>query len=183
LYYKNRICQAIFCSTENKMGVYYSLVLIGLVVEIIACFILSIEAIGLDRVTRWTQALSLLRSDLTDEQKERPFFSRGSQIPRIFTGLTTGLSVVINYYYIRRSEAYLNWWQQYLALLIGSLVLGLVAASIYEGSLYGLKATINALRAIESRSRARTSGILGFLLLLLGFILQFSGTLGQALSK
>jgi hypothetical protein len=94
-----------------------------------------------------------------------------------------GTSVAINYYYIRKFETYLNWWQKYLAILVGSLVIGLVAASLYQWFLYSLRDAISGLSVLESSTRARSSGVLGFLLLLLGFVLQFSGTLGQSLSK
>jgi len=165
------------------MSLFDVLVLVGLVMQIVASFILSVEVIGLDRVARWTNSLSLLRSDLTDDKKERPFFSRGSQIPRIYCGVMTMLGIVLMHFYMEKYLAGISSLHRVLAYLVGSILLGVITASLYEGVLYAIKAAVYGLRAIESRSRARSSGILGFLLLLVGFMLQFIGTLGQSLSK
>lgn len=158
------------------------LVLGGMLLEIVGGFILSVEAIGLDRLASWINSLSLLHSDIAEDKKVRPFFSRGSQIPRIICGLCAGAGVYISVLLSRKyfiDIQQIRWYQALYMSVAGGLIGGVLGVSLLLGLEYGLRAVVFGLRRLEDKTRARSSGILGFLLLLLGFLLQFAGTLGQ----
>jgi hypothetical protein len=169
------------------MRVYYWLVLIGLVVEIIACFILSLEAIGLERVVRWAKAISILRHKMltSTEETDLPILSVSGCLIRglyIFPVLGTGFIafLVINY------EQYMDslpWHLGFVVAIMGFPATMLVGLGLFLGLAWGFGVVALSLLKLEAGTRARSSGILGFLLLLLGFTLQFAGTLGQGLTK
>jgi hypothetical protein len=158
------------------------LVLAGQVVQIVASFILSIEAIGLDRVARWIRSLSFLRSDLIDEKgKILPsYFLFGLKIGDIFLAAFlvgwSGVFFCLTIYFDKQ-------------LPFGMLtLLGLGAFFVVTLTLYIILHTllgmiISALQYVDSLSSQKTSGILGFLLLFIGFVLQFVGTMGQSMFK
>ena len=161
------------------------LVLVGQVVQVISGFILSVEAIGLDRVAKLANSLSLLHRDLVDEKQDRPFFSRGSQIPRLVVALSIGVVGTVCIYVVRHMRPGIklsSWGVVTLSVVVG-LITATVGATLWQALIYSLRGTVWGLRHIESRSTAKTSGVLGFLLLLLGFLLQFIGTIGQTISK
>ena len=168
------------------MSVFAILALSGQVVQIVAGFILSVEVIGLERVAQWSTSISLLRQELKDGQKKKKFFSVSGQIPRIIGAVSSVFGGGLFFYLQRKYQVdlkSLSYWKQALLILGGATMGGIAGICLSEGVLLILRVAVSGLRAIESRSRARSSGILGFLLLLLGFLLQFAGTLGENLFK
>jgi uncharacterized membrane protein (DUF2068 family) len=157
-------------------------VVIGQVLQVVAGFILSVEVIGLKRVDRWSRWLSILHKDVTTDDARRRFFSLRRQIPAIFTATGTMVITAINVQLMRRWGLDQNWtWFVWIGVVSGAGAL--VTATVYELLMLTLRGTARGLRAIHSRSRARTSGVLGFLLLLLGFLLESGGTIAQVLNK
>lgn len=165
------------------------LVLVGQVVQIVASFILSVEVIGLDRVEGWAKRLSLLHKDLRDladdkgtRAHERPSVTLGRGIPGIIVSLAAAAGALGGHYVVRRFYPIPKFsdLRQDLLIFAVSIVAGVFGIVLWQTTVYGLRAAIWGLRDLQSRSMARTSGILGFLLLLVGFVLQFVGTIGQS---
>lgn len=151
-----------------------SLTLAGLIIDLVGAFILSVEAIGIDRVQAWGDALRLFpnapraagSSTFTDPR-------------RILSGVLGGFGSAVGY-----------WTYQYVAkhfatgvaVQMASAVLGAIAGM--AGSLVvlaGCRAMALFLLHAQARARRQSAGTLGFAFLAIGFALQFAGTLMSAL--
>jgi hypothetical protein len=62
-------------------------------------------------------------------------------------------------------------------------LLGGASLSLLFALLYALSGALRFFQMVDRQVHARSSGVIGFLVLLIGFLLQFAGTLWQALIK
>jgi len=150
------------------------LVLIGQVVQMLAGFILSVEVIGLKRVANWAKWLSLLHGNLADNK--RPFFGWANQIQIFVSAFTAIAMATAGVYALKRIKPQFDTRFVGVAAKLGGIV-------AWQVLLYGIRGVVAGLLYIKSLSVAKTSGLVGFVLLFLGFVVQFIGTIGQTLSK
>jgi hypothetical protein len=157
------------------------LVLIGQVVQMFAGFILSVEVIGLKRVARWAKWLSLLHGNLADKNRNRPFFGWANVTQIVVSAFIALAMAMAGYYILRRIKPQFSGLDSVGGLIGVAAKLGGIVA--WQALLYGIRGVVAGLLYIKSLSVAKTSGLVGFVLLFLGFVVQFIGTIGQTLSK
>lgn len=144
--------------------------------EIIGALLLAIDAIGVDRVKKWADGPALVRrlllSGVQPEMRRAPGL------------LAAFILVVIDYILGGYAAARLDWLfdgyprkQGALGFLVG-LAVALSALELFRFLLLGIT---NALLSVSSMAERKTAAILGAVLLVVGFSMQFSGTLTQAM--
>ena len=162
------------------MTVYTLLFLAGLALEIFGAFILSAEAIGLDRLIKWVKSLTRLREELSGKREPRDSILKPSAGRLLFAGIAalgSGIGIRSAIYASERIASLPTW-----ILALGAAVVGgCLGVILLRGLLHVLLIVSSLLHSIEMRTRARTIGFLGFLLLFLGLVLQFAGTLGESI--
>lgn len=158
------------------------LILLGYILEILGVFVLAAEAIGLKRLSQWINSLTKLRAELTGDIDPTDSVIRPGVARIIFASICAAGSGIGSYYGSHPPEwaASLPKWS---ALFGAALIGALVGVALYRIILVAMKLIVSALILVESRTQRHASGILGFIMLLIGFILQFSGTLGDSLAR
>lgn len=141
------------------LAVYLQLA--GIAVEIVGGFILAIDAIGLDRVQRWADALRRLPRSMTTvdyrdsyayRQEYKQDFRSESERNRIGDALAA-------YGAVYMEVAWLAF------MMIAMLPLGILMLIAF------------GLRYAAEKAKRNASGVIGFSVLTVGFLLQFAGTL------
>lgn len=139
------------------------LVLVGLVIQIVAGFIFSVEVIGLDRIAGWTKSLALFETEVVEGGSNKPFFNRASQTLRITSGLGSGLGILLGKVLGDRlfgDVTKLKEWPILLFALMTGLIGGILGMGLHQSLLYGLRFAVASLRGLERRTRAGASGVL-----------------------
>jgi hypothetical protein len=158
------------------------LILLGYILEILGAFVLAAQAIGLNRLSQWINSLTRIRAELSGDIDPTDSIIRPGVARIIFASICAVGAGIGSYYGShppKWAATFPTWAARFGAPLIGALV-GVV---LYRIILVAMKLTVNGLLLVESRTRRHASGILGFIMLLIGFILQFSGTLGDSLAR
>jgi drug/metabolite transporter (DMT)-like permease len=157
-----------------------SLILAGLCAEILGGLVLSIDAIGLDRVKKWSERMTTIGRQATGrEPAPRDSITRPG-INRLLVAFCAplGAMVVLYFFLPERTEALTMPWWKYILIVLGGGIAGPVA---YFAVAYAILGVTTLLVFAEQRAERKTAGIVGFGALLIGFVLQFSGTLVDAL--
>ena len=142
----------------------------GLVLDIIGAFVLAIEAIGLDRVQEWGRRLTAF----IESQRTR-LVNQGVAVLVLFVMITSGIFTSNLHQAGTTNRIAIGLLWVLLAILLTyaiSFILGSIAHNL--GAI---------LLALQARARRQSVGLLGFGLLLVGFLLQFIGTLWGALAN
>lgn len=163
------------------MSIYLILQLSGMLIEIVGTFILSVEAIGLDRFQKWIESLTMIREQLSGKQKSNDSVRKPSAARIIFAticAIGSGFGSWLGTHPPLWAARFPSW----VVLLTSIILAGLAGVILFHVILYIMLAVVSALHTVELRTRTRTAGLIGFLLLLVGFVIQFVGTLGQARS-
>jgi len=151
-----------------------SLILFGLILDIVGVFILSVEAIGVDRVQKWGKAARLF--PFAPRPPEKSTFSDPARfVSGAFAALGGGVGFLI---YQRLPQSY----RDDALLRFGFAALGSIAscAALFL-FLVACRALAMLLLDAQLRTRRKAAGLFGFVLLAIGFILQFAGTLLAAI--
>lgn len=156
--------------------------LFGLTLEIVAAFILAIESIGLDRVSRWAGIITALRHKSFEFEKDHP--PKPISIEGIVATLPSGATAfaVASFFYFKLeevNEAINGWWVIPLCALVGGLTAGLLSLVVAELTVRVFKYSAIGLLKLELSTREGKSGVIGFLVLLIGFLLQFAANVAQ----
>ena len=157
--------------------------LTGMLIEIIGAFVLSAEAIGLDRLAAWIRALSLFRNRSSGREQSPPDSALRPNAQRILMACTCGTGAGFGTYLGTHPPGFASHWPRLSYGLLAALLGGIVSVLVYQVVLVACSCIISLLLAVERRTRSKTVGVVGFLLLLAGFILQFAGTFAQVFSK
>lgn len=168
-----------------NMSVSEIFVLVGQVVQILASFILSANVIGLDRLAKWSKSLKAFKLELLKKNDKQSRFKRGRALAEYSLCLVVGtLTVLLMRLLMARfySEVgqLVRIWPLAVGVLFTLVSLGLLWC-LYRLLIAALSLAVTGLQTLENRTRKHASGVLGFLLLFIGFVLQFGGTLAQAL--
>ena len=151
------------------------IILSGMALEIVGALLLAIDAIGVDRVRNWAGGPTVVRRILSGVSPET---KRHSAI------LVAFILVVVAYALGGYAAAKLDWlfdgnpgMQGALGFLVG-LGVALSALELFRFLLLGITAVLLSATGMAER---RTAAILGAVLLVVGFSMQFFGTLTLAL--
>ncbi len=162
------------------MNIYPVLQLIGMAVEILAAFMLSAEAIGLSRLDSWTRSLTQVTGELSGQANPSDSLKSPS-VGRIIFTIIVATGSGAGGWFGGSSRTWFPHVPTLLLLLLGGVVGAITGVVLLYVVVYTSLAVITFLKAIESYTQRRIVGVIGFLLLLLGFMLQFIGTLALAL--
>jgi hypothetical protein len=172
-----------------KINFWSILILCGLFLEILGAFIVSADAIGLERFEKWINSLRLVRDELFGKIEPRDsilrpgiariifsFIAMVSGMPGILLSLKLSKTIDVSPYigYIP------NWLKTFVLAIMAGIVSGIIGILLLLIVIRFLSFIISGLQKIDAGTKTRTAGAFGFLFLLLGFILQFIGTLLQA---
>lgn len=162
-----------------------ALQLIATFLQFLAGFVLSVEAIGLQRVRSFIARLvfigsALTRRDVSRHRSPREVFLDPA---RILAGVAAMVGVAFGYYVDTHAPTWARFVSgpllRQLAPFAGGLF-GVVFATVIVCAVFGL---LSAMQAFDSRVRSGTSGIIGFVLLTMGYLIQFVTTCVQATSQ
>ncbi len=164
------------------MNIGHFITLTGMFIEIIGAFALSAEAIGLDRLWGWVRALSVFRERSSGREEPPPDSALRPNAQRILMACTCGIGSGVGTYLGTHPPGFASHLPRLAFGLFAALLGGIVAVLVYQIILAACSALIALLSVVESRTRAKSVGVVGFVLLLFGFILQFAGTFAQMIS-
>jgi hypothetical protein len=154
----------------------FVLVLVGLSLEMFGALLLSVEAIGLDRVEAWARSLGVWREQTDIHKTADP-----RAIPKIqsyLIGINVGLGILAGGRVASGLDTMFGVQRQFVSGMCGAVIGGLIAAYVIPLLIkYLLSFVIFILRFAEQRTRVHRAGVIGFLFLLGGFTFQFIGTL------
>jgi hypothetical protein len=151
------------------------LILAGIIVELLGVLLLSVDAIGLQRVHRSIIQLTSFRAFIISRHPTNTFLSPVRFY--VATMSTLGGSIVI--YFVLNPPSFLPKLPYFLAPILG----GTFAVFLAIGTLALLGAIAKFLSYLENSTERRTAGIIGFSILSVGLSLQFVGTLFDAIHK
>jgi len=166
---------------------YYlvSATLVGLCFDIAGAFFLSAQAIGLDRIRNWrTEYLDISAriagARKTVEAERLAQHSKVSFLPSAlgviagFIGSYVGASLAL---YIKSLN--LKLLPSYADLILGMLIGGAIGFYAFDVFSFAFRKASSALIWIDNSTQKGAIGLIGFGLLLVGFILQFIGALSS----
>jgi hypothetical protein len=162
-----------------------TLQLAATVLQFLAGFVLSVEAIGLARVRRSIAGLAFLRSAFTRREETQPRLPREVFLDpsRILAGVAAMVGAAFGYYLGSHGPAWAHSLPAFLRGQFAPLAGAVVAALFATLVVYGVLTLLAFLQHLDSRVRSGTAGVLGFVLLTLGYLIQFVATLMQATSQ
>ncbi len=149
-------------------------------VEILAAFMLSAEAIGLSRLDSWTRSLTQVTGELSGQTKPADSLVKPSTGRMMFT-LIVAIGSGAGGWCGGFSRTLFPQLPILVLLLLGGLVGAITGVLLLYLVVYTFITVISFVRAVESYTQRRIVGVIGFFLLLVGFLLQFIGTLALAL--
>lgn len=167
------------------MEIFILLILIGLILEIIGAFILSAEAIGLDRFTKWIHTLMIYRKvmKIKEDESLKDISLKHKIIPNILIFIIM-IVVIFPVLSIIMDETIWGFKFPPLLGMFYALVIGMLFGSILlDSSLFALSLIIDFLIEVRKKSRQKSSGYLGFLFLFFGLLFQFTGAILQGLKS
>ena len=169
------------------MSIGSILILAGLVSEILGCLTLSIDAIGIDRVERWMRSLTMFR-EVYSRQRERPKDSITRPGPHriMFAGIVaiiSGFAALFGSFIAIHPPTWLPYTPTIILIPLAGIVGGILGIAIQFAVVYAVLAIALLLKIAAERSERRTAGVVGFALLFIGFVIQFAGTLNQAITS
>jgi hypothetical protein len=154
----------------------FILVLVGLSLEMFGALMLSIEAIGLERVEAWARSLGVWREQTAIERASDPRAIH--KIQATFISIRTGLGILAGGAVGNGLDTVFGGQRQLVwglfGMVTGALIAGYVIPLLIK---YLISSVIFVLRFAEERTRVHRAGVIGFLFLLAGFTFQFIGTL------
>jgi hypothetical protein len=159
--------------------------IIGLCFDIVGAFFLSAQAIGLDRIQSWKRRFFDNPSYVVGTHSIEEMQSRSKEVnlralPPMLIFIATSLGAAIGGGLALAIDSLkLPWLPKYLGLAMGVLVGGAIGA--YAISFFALifRAASSMLVWIDSRTQQGTIGLIGFILLFVGFTLQIIGALSS----
>lgn len=167
------------------MEPYHLFILSGLVSEIGGGFVLALDAIGLERISSWATRLRCTRAEMAGEQRRtRSTFTDPN---RFISGIGGTGGGAAGYWISQRLPIWGPYLPRFVSVLAAAVIGGVcgvvVGLTLYRSSLLLLHHGASALMHLEQRARLHATGVLGFGLLFIGFLLQFVGTLGDMLRR
>lgn len=166
----------------RNINLYIVFQLIGMLVEIVGAFILAADAIGLSRLRKWVKSLAHITEQLSRNEKSNDSILKPSAARLIYAAITatgSGFGSWLSIHPPAWASSIPHWLFVAISLVAG----GLCGMLIFFGVVYSILALIGFINVVEVRARKRRAGLIGFLLLLVGFVFQFIGAFGQALYK
>ena len=162
------------------MTTWVLLQLLGILLEIVAGFILSLHALGLERVHGWAVALTDAVAEVWTREPGPKIDLRhpGFLFCLTCTLLTTGVVA-----YFLHHPQWAASMQTGISVWICALAAGIGSGMFMFGVVYATRSLVRFLLAVHTAAVIGTAGVFGFVLLFFGFLLQFFGTLGQAIAK
>ncbi len=163
------------------MHAHQILILAGLSVEVVGAFVLAAEAIGVERIHSWADNLSRTRAKMarTEPRRGSTFLDPN----RFIAGLGSAGGGAFGYWLSFRVPPWLpEIAAKAAAVVAGGLAGAIFGVVLYLGALSTLRTGAHVLKCLEARVRFRAVGLIGFGLLLVGFVLQLIGTLIDGLS-
>lgn len=162
------------------------LTLVGYVIEIFAGFVLAVDAIGISRVQKWLITVGYWHHggfvkhwfETGEGQSHYQIneTARGALIIFILIPVMQWFLIFVmsELFHVDMKDSI-----SFLLLFYCSAIVAFYAApKIFRGF---MGAAIASLSFVHRKAEARAAGLLGFLLLFGGFVLQFAGTLLQSL--
>lgn len=159
--------------------------LAGLCFNLIGAFLLAAEAIGLETIHSWQDRVidrptNILSTTKTAEMAQRAKTSNLRWLPGAAIGLASGVgSAAGTFAALSLKHLILPTWFPLIGILAG----GIAGAFFIDLVVFMLRSASAFLLWVQNTAGRGTIGITGFILLAIGFVLQFVGTLTQALLK
>lgn len=170
------------CVVMRNINLYVVLQLVGMLIEIVGAFILAADAIGLNRLRKWVKSLTHITAQLSQKEASNDSILKPSAARLVYTGIIaagSGFGSWLSTHPPTWASYIPNWLFRAFSIVAG----GLCGMLIFFVVVYSILALIGFINMVEVRARKRRAGLIGFLLLLVGFVSQFIGALGQALLK
>jgi hypothetical protein len=151
------------------------LVLVGLGVELLGALLLSVEAIGIDKVHSAITRVTSFRDFITSEHPTNTFLSP----VRFYIAIVGPLGGMLVVYFAFELYPSFSGLSYLLAVIAG----GLVCLFLVVGIVFMLTLFARFLEYSEASTRNRTAGVAGFSILAVGITLQFTGTIMDGLMR
>jgi hypothetical protein len=157
--------------------------LIGLCFDLAGAFLLAAEAIGLETIRSWKESVLdrptyILGTPKTPEIAQRAEEHRLRWLPGAAIGLASGIgSAMGTFVALSIKQLGLPSWLPFLGLVLG----GIAGAFVIDGIVFLLRSASSFLLWVQESAGRGTIGLTGFVLLAIGFVLQFIGSLSQML--
>ena len=158
--------------------------LIGLCLDIVGAFFLSAQAIGLERIQSWKKQYFDNPSYVAGTHKMEEMERRSKEtnlraLPFVLVLIATSLGGFIGTWIsLGIDSLQLTWLPKHMGL-IGVLLGGAIGAYTIDFIALIFRAASSVFVWIDSRTQQGTIGLIGFTLLLVGFVLQFIGALSS----
>lgn len=169
------------------MSTWTVLQLSGIFIEIVAGFILSLHALGLERVNRWSLLLTKAVEEIWSKEvrlEKGSRLSKGLREPGfLFSLMCTFVATSVVAFFLNHPPAWAESMQHDLWVWVCALGAGFLSIALMITVIYATRSLVHFLIWANKVAVAGTAGVIGFVVLLLGFLLQFLGTLGQAIWK
>jgi hypothetical protein len=159
--------------------------LIGLCFDIVGAFLLAAEAIGTERIRSWKEhSLDhpgfVLAPHKTAEVQQRAEKLKLRWLPAAAMGISSGIGAGFgSYIALAIKELGAPQWLPFVGIVLG----GLAGAFLIDASVLLMRSISRFLVWVEESAGKGTIGLAGFVLLSVGFMLQFVGTLAQAIAR
>jgi hypothetical protein len=155
----------------------------GLCFDLLGAFLLAAEAIGLDTIRAWRERLLdqpafILSSSKTVDIARRAQKARLPWVPQLAIGFGSGVGAGVGGFVALALKQ--TGWSTLAPL--GLIVGGVVGAFSLDAVVSLLRASSSFFIWVQESVGRGTIGVAGFVLLAAGFVLQFIGSLGQALA-
>lgn len=157
--------------------------LIGLCVEIVGAFFLSAEAIGLRRIQSWRKryfenASYVASTYSIEERSKRAAEVSLGALPLVLSLIGSSLGAFLGTWIALTIDALqFSWLPKRLGIAVGVLVGAVGGVYTLVTIAFLFRASSSILIWLESRTQQGAIGLIGFFLLLTGFVLQIIGAL------
>jgi len=163
----------------HRINLEVVLILIGLLVEVCGAFLLAVEAIGLDNIKAWRQRTLIGPSYVLEAQHPVEIQRRAEKeqlrwLVWIIICLPSGVGGAVGTAISLSTRFNLPRW---FIVPVGLIIGALVGAFLPDGVRFLLIGLTNVFTKIEESSKKGTIGLIGFIILASGILMQFVGTL------
>jgi hypothetical protein len=141
------------------------LTLAGILVELVGGLLLSVDAIGPERVQRWMSSLLFLSKRVETYPRQSPWWLT------LFLAFFVPLVVFLIFPFLVPAQSS-GWWTGLVAGFLTNFILGFLALMLLGMASF--------LKFAETNHATKRTGAIGFVILTVGFLLQFVGTIFQA---
>lgn len=155
--------------------------LIGLCFDLVGAFLLAAEAIGLETIRSWQEKaidrpIYILGISKAIEMDRRADEMKLSWLPSAAIGLASGIGGAAGLFMaLSFKQLGLPSWVPYLGILVG----GIAGAFFIDLIVFLLRSASRFFVWIQDSAGKGTIGLTGFVLLAIGFLLQFIGGLSK----